>query len=120
MLQPDLISDHVPITVSLNNQELNKTVVWQPKQCGVRVDRKKVSWDNYSQTDTDTKYTVPRSAELSKVETDVHIDHYLYGEILRSMWDVSERHLEVKQLSTWRDKNVIKVADKKKLPSHIS
>ena len=47
--QPDLMSDRVPITVSLNNQELDKTVAWQPKQCGVRVDRKKVSWDNYSQ-----------------------------------------------------------------------
>ena len=35
--------DHVPITVSLNNQGLDKTVAWQPKQCGVRVDRKKVS-----------------------------------------------------------------------------
>ena len=28
------------------------------------------------------KYTVPLSVELSKVETDVHIDN-LYGEILR-------------------------------------
>ena len=49
--------DHVPITVSLNDQELDKTVAWQPKQCGVRVDRKKVSWDNYSKTDIDMKYT---------------------------------------------------------------
>ena len=38
--QPDLMSDHVPITVSLNNQGLDKTVAWQPKQCGVSVDRK--------------------------------------------------------------------------------
>ena len=73
--QPDLMSNHVPITVSLNNQGLDKTVAWQPKQCGVRVDRKKVSWDNYSKTDIDTEYTVPLSVELSKVETDVHIDH---------------------------------------------
>ena len=43
----------------------------------------------------------------------------MYGEILRSMWDVSERHLELKHLSTRRDKNVIKFANKKKLPSHI-
>ena len=92
--QPDLMSDHVPITVSLNNQELDKTVAWQPKQCGVRVDRKKVSWDNYSKTGIDMKYTIPLSVELSKVETDVHIDD-LYGEILRSMWGVSERHLKV-------------------------
>ena len=116
--QPDLMSDHVPITVSLNNQGLDKTVAWQPKQCGVRVDRKKVSWDNYCKTDIDTKYTVPLSVELSKVETEVHIDD-LYGEILRSMWDVSERHLKVKHLSTRGDKNVIKFANKKKLPSHI-
>ena len=88
------MSDHVPITVSLNNQELNKTVVWQPKQCGERFDRKKVSWDNYSKTDNDTKCTVPLSVELSKVETDVHIDN-LYGEMRRSMWDVSERHFKV-------------------------
>ena len=27
--QPDLMSDHVPITVSLNNQEFKKTVAWQ-------------------------------------------------------------------------------------------
>ena len=40
------------------------------------------------------KYTIPLSVELSKVETDVHIDD-LYGEILRSMWGVSERHLKV-------------------------
>ena len=48
------------------------------------------------------KYTVPLSVELSKVGTDVHIDH-LYGEILRSMLDISERHLnfKVKYLSTW-------------------
>ena len=46
------------------------------------------------------KYTVPLSVELAKVETDVHID-VLYGEIFRSMWDVSERHLEVKHLGTW-------------------
>ena len=84
------MSNHVPITVSLNNQESNKTVAWQPKQCGVRVDRKKVSWDNYCRTDIDTKYSVPTSVELSKVETDVHIDH-LYRELLKSMWDVSER-----------------------------
>ena len=71
------MSDHVTITVSLNNQGLSKTVAWQPKQCGVRVDRKKVSWDNYSETDIDTKYTVPLSVELSKVETDVHIDHFV-------------------------------------------
>ena len=119
--QPDLMSDHVPITVSLNNQGLDKTVAWQPKQCGVRADRKKVSWDNYSKTDIDTKYTVPLSVELSKMETDVHIDD-LYGEILRSMLDVSERHLKVKHLSTrggGGDKNVIKFANKKKLPSHI-
>ena len=64
------------------------------------------------------KYTVPLSIELSKVETDVHIDD-LHGEILRSMWDVSERHLKVKHLSTQGDKNVIKFANKKKLPSHI-
>ena len=64
------------------------------------------------------KYTVPLSVELTKVETDVHIDD-LYGEILRSMWDVSERHLEVKHPSTWGDKNVIKFANKKRLPSHI-
>ena len=29
--QPDLMSDYVPLTVSLNNQELNKIVVWQTK-----------------------------------------------------------------------------------------
>ena len=52
------------------------------------------------------------------METDVHIDD-LYGEILRSVWDVSERHLKVKHLSTRGNKNVIKVANKKKLPSHI-
>ena len=93
------MSDHVPITARLNNQELNKIVVWQSEQCGVRVDRKKVCWDNYSKADIDTKYTVPLSVKLSKVEIDVQIDN-LYGEILRSMWDVSERHLKVKQLST--------------------
>ena len=81
-----------------------------------------MSWDNYSKTDTDTKYTVPLSLELSEVETDVHIDH-LYGEILRSLWDVSKRHLKVKHLSTRGggrgDKNVIKGANKKKSLSHI-
>ena len=35
------------------------------------------------------------------------------------MWDVSEKHLKVKQLSTRGDKSVIKVSDKKKLLSHI-
>ena len=77
------MSDHIPITgtVSLNNQELNKIVAWQTKQCGVRADRKKVSWDSYSRTDVDTKYTVPLSVELSKLETDVHMDH-LYGKYL--------------------------------------
>ena len=52
------------------------------------------------------------------METNVHIDH-LYGEILRSMWDVTERRLKVKHLSMPGDKNVIKVANNKKLPSHI-
>ena len=64
------------------------------------------------------KYTVLLSVELSKVETDVHIGD-LYGEILRSIWDVSERHLKAKHLSTQGDKNVIKFANKNKLPSHI-
>ena len=33
------------------------------------------------------------------METDAHIDD-LYGEILGSIWDVSEEHLKVKHLST--------------------
>ena len=82
----------MPVTVSSNNQELDKTIAWQPKQCCVKVDRKKASWDNYSETDIDTK-----SVELSEVETDVHMDH-LCGKILRSMWDVSEKHLKVRHL----------------------
>ena len=64
------------------------------------------------------KYTVLLSVELSKVETDVHIDD-LYEEILKSIGDVSERHLKAKHLSTQGDKNVIKFANKNKLPSHI-
>ena len=63
--QSDLMFYHVPITISLNNQELNKTVAWQSKPCVVRVDRKKVSWDDYSDTDIDTKYTVLFLCQLS-------------------------------------------------------
>ena len=43
----------------------------------------------------------------------------MYGEIPRLMWDVSERHLKGKHLSTRGYKNVITVANTKKLPSHI-
>ena len=52
------------------------------------------------------------------METDVHIDD-LYGDILGSIWDVSERRLKVTHLSTRGDKNVIKFPNKKKLSSHI-